>query len=254
MGWVLGVVTGVLVVVFLWGLIAPRSMWRSLVAWSVSDTYRNEPGGAAYGMRRVVSGVGLVAVLGITGVAVAGAAARAPGEPPAPSSLELMWGDVAPRVVNRIVVPVGEAPAGLVEVPIDAYQDFDDGIPSYVSLLPGFDLLGDDNVSGYVGTIPPIGNGALDFADLVVNVRGPLLCVPRAVVMFQTEESISIGVFYGLPTAEDGTETGDSVAGCPLDSPVTGSILIPLQLTEPVGDREVLSLDGSPIAEVPVID
>ncbi len=253
MGWVLGVVTGLLAAVFLWGLVAPRSMWRSLVGWSVSDTYRNEPGGATYGLRRVVSGAGLLAILGITGVAVVGAAERAPGDAPPPTALELMWGDVAPRVVNRIIVPVGEAPAGLVEVPIESYQDFDDGTPSYVSLLDEFTLLGDDDVPGYVGTVPPVGNGALDFADIVINVRGPLLCVPRAVVMFQTEESIRIGIFYGLPTSEDGVEA-DSVEGCSLASSVTGSVLIPLQLAEPVGDRAVLSLDGSPLAEVPPID
>lgn len=245
--------TGALGALLVWGLVAPRGMWRSVVGWSVADRYRDEPGGAAYGVRRLLAGVGVLGLITVATIGLVGAAGRTPGAAPAATPLQLMWGDVAPRIVNRVVVPVAAPAPGLVEVPIAAYQDFDDGIPPYVSLLPSYQYLGHDDMPGYVGTIPPVGNGALDFADLVIQVRGPLLCVPRDVVMFQTEESVSIGVFYGLPRHADGTE-GDSVAGCAIDATTTASVLIPLQLTDPLGDRPVLTLDGQPIAEVPVIE
>lgn len=253
MGWGLWVVTCVLGALLVWGLVAPRGMWRSVVGWSVADRYRDEPGGAAYGIRRVLAGIGVLGLIAVAAVGISGAAARTPGPPPQRTPLQLMWGPVEPRVVNRVVVPVAEPHPGLVEEPIAAYQDFDDGIPPYVSLLPNFRFLGHDDVPGFIGTIPPVGNGALDFADLVINVRGPLLCVPRDVVMFQTEESVRIGVYYGLPRHDDGTE-GDSAEGCAVDGSTTASVLIPLQLTDPIGDREVLTLDGQPIAEVPVVD
>lgn len=254
MGWVLGIAAFSLGLVLLWGLLAPRGQWRALASWSTSDPHQHEPGGTAYGFRRLVSGVGLVALLAVAGVSASSAIAQSPGEAPSETPLEAMWGSVEPRIVNRIVTPAAAAPGGLVEMPVLAYQSFDDGsIPSYLSGLREFELLGDAAPNGYVGDLPPVGNGALDFADLVINVRGPVLCIPRVVVMIQTETEVRVGVFYGRPPADDGAEA-DSVAGCPADSAVTGSLLIPIQLGGPLGDRPVVALDGTPISEVPVID
>lgn len=253
-GWVLGIAAFSLGLVLLWGLIAPRGQWRALVGWSVSDAHQYEPGGTAYGLRRLVSGIGLLGLVAVVGLSASAAIARSPGEAPPETPLEAMWGDVEPRIVNRIVTPAAAAPAGLVEFPVLAYQSFDDtGIPGYLSGLDEFELLGDADPNGYVGELPPVGNGALDFADLVINVRGPVLCVPRVIVMTETETEVRVGVFYGLPPADDGAEP-DSVAGCPADATITGSLLIPLQLGSPLGERPVVALDGTPISEIPVIE
>ncbi|MDO7881268.1 hypothetical protein [Antiquaquibacter soli] len=253
MGWVFGIVAFSLGLLFLWGLVAPRGQWRSLVGWSVADEHDAEPGGTAYGVRRLVSGLALVSLLAVVGVSASSAIARTPTQERPETPLQAMWGTVAPTVVNRIVTSAPGAPPGLVEIPVAAYQDFEDDIPGYVTRLREFELLGDADPNGLVGDLPPVGNGALDFADIVINVRGPILCIPRAVVLVQTDTEVRVGVYYGLPTADDGTER-DSVAGCPVDSTVTGSILIPLQLAAPLGERPVVALDGTPISEVPVIE
>lgn len=253
MGWIFGIVAFSLGLLFLWGLFAPRGQWRALAGWSVSDEHAHEPSGIAYGIRRLVSGVAVVSLLVIAGVYVSNSIGPGRAEERDETPLEAMWGPVAPTVVNRMITPGTAAPAGLVEIPIAAFQDFSDDIPSYVTKLRDFTLLGNPSPRGYVGENPPEGNGALDFADLVINVRGPLLCIPRAVVLFQSEVDVRIGVYYGLPANDDGTEP-DSIAGCPVDSAVTGSVLIPLQLAEPLGERPVLALDGTPISEIPTID
>ncbi|MGX5682545.1 hypothetical protein [Schumannella luteola] len=253
MGWVFGIVAFSLGLLFLWGLVAPRGQWRSLAGWSVADEHDSEPGGTAYGIRRLVSGLALVSLLAVVGVSASSALGRTPVQERPETPLEAMWGSVAPSVVNRIVTSAPGVPPGLVEIPVLAYQDFEDDIPSYVSRLPEFELLGDAAPNGLVGDLPPVGNGALDFADLVINVRGPLLCIPRSVVLIQNETEVRVGVFYGLPPADDGTEK-DNFAGCPVDSTVTGSLLIPLQLAAPLGDRPVVALDGTPISEVPIIE
>jgi hypothetical protein len=250
-GWVFGIAAFSLGLVFLWGLFAPRGQWRALAAWSVSDEHQHEPGGATYALRRVISGIGLVSLLAVAGVTASSALTRTPTDAPPETALQAMWGPVAPSVINRMVVPTGTVPAGLVEVPVLGYQSFDDGIPSYVVDLADFALLGNASPNGYVGDVPPVGNGALDFSDMVINVRGPLLCIPRVIVMTETETEIRVGAFYGLPINEDGTE-GDAATGCAA-SAVSASVLVPLQLSAPVGDRLVVALDGTPISEVPII-
>lgn len=253
MGWVFGIAAFSLGLVFLWGLVAPRGQWRALAGWSVADEHAHEPGGTTYGLRRLISAIGLISLLVVGGVTASTALARTPTDAPPETPLEAMWGPVAPSVINRMIVSAPSAPAGLVDTPVVAYQSFDDGIPSYVVQLPDFALLGEATPNGIVGDAPPVGNGALDFADLVLNVRGPILCIPRVVVFMETEQDVRVGVFYGLPPGDDGVER-DSIAGCPAESTVTGSVLIPLQLASPLGDRPVLALDGAPISEVPIIE
>lgn len=248
-----GVLAVLLTVFLLWTLFAPRGQWRALVGWSVGDIHRDEPSGTAYALRRLGAGIGLLGIVTVAALSAAPTLVSSQEQAPEKSAIELMWGDVRPDVVNRIITPVGTAPAGLVEMPILGYQSFEEETPSYVAQLDDFRLLGRITPPGYVGELPPIGNGALDFADLVVNVRGPLLCIPRQVVMFQSETSVQIAVYYGLPTGPDGAE-GDSVAGCPIDASVTGSVLIPLQLAAPLDGRPVLTLTGEEIPEVGIID
>lgn len=218
------------------------------MSWSAADPYRSEPGGAAYGVRRLISGAGVMALLGIVAITSISAVASQPDPPPTPSVVEQLWGAPEPRLVNRIVSTSGAAPAGLVEVPVLGYEDVEDDLPAYYARLKEFLYLGTEDIPGYIGILPDIGNGAFDFADLVINVRGPVLCVPRSVVMIETEETVQIAVYYGRPDPADGS-VPDNVVECPTASGVTGSVLIPLALASELGDRTVESLDGTPIRE-----
>lgn len=255
MAWVFGIVAAALTAFLSWTLISPRGQWRALIGWSVGDIHRDEPSGTAYALRRLGAALSLLGILAVAAFAAAPVIRdQIPSEPDtAESPIELMWGPVQPVVVNRIVVPVSAGSPGLVEMPVLGYQSFADGTPTYVTRLSDFRLLGRDNPPGLVGDLPPIGNGALDFADIVINVRGPLLCVPREVVVAEFELDIRIAVYYGLPRNPDGTE-GDSVAACSADAPVTTSVLIPLQLSAPLGDRAILDFAGDQIPEVGIIE
>ncbi len=219
------------------------------MSWSASDPYRSEPGGAAYGIRRLISGAGLLALLGIASVASISAVAGQPGPQPRPSTVEQLWGKPDPRLVNRIVSTAGTVPEGLIEVEVLAYENVEDDLPDYYARLKEFRYLGADGIPGYIGRPPGFGDGAFDFADIVINVRGPVLCVPRSLVMVETYQAIQIAVYYGRPDPADGS-TPDNTTECSTDSSVTGSVLIPLSLANPVGDRTVEQLDGTPIREV----
>ena len=58
MGWFFSILAITLGIIFVWGVFAPRSQWRALSAWSVSDEHAHEPGGTAYGWRRFLSALG----------------------------------------------------------------------------------------------------------------------------------------------------------------------------------------------------
>jgi hypothetical protein len=251
-------------VVFLWGVLSPRSQWRALSGWSVSDPHVNEPGGAAYFVRRLLSGVGLLGLAGVmllTSTSLIGPLRTAP---PA-DEVELMWGAPAPHYVERVFQTYSEPVAGLAPMPLLAYQGFEEDIdkPDYFLRLDRFSLLGEEDIPGYIGVPPDEGFSAIGFADLVVQARGPLLCIPREALVIETEESVTIAVYYGLPNPpptidEDGIEVAapqpDHVAGCPVDDAVTASVLIPVNLSAPLGERTVLTLDGEELREVPVPD
>lgn len=252
MSFAFGVIAATLGIVFLWGIFAPRSQWRALAGWSTSDPHRSEPDGAAYTVRRLLSGLGVLALVTVVLVSAApvllsGAQPMAPGL----STVEQMWGKPAPQIVNRSIKPLQAPPAGLVEFPILGYQPFDEetGSPEYLARLTTFTRLGVQQIPGYIGTLPDVGFSGVDFAEMVVNTRGPILCIPRQAVVIETDTTVQIGIFYGLPDSTDGSAV-DHVAGCPVDSTLTGSVLIPIPLSAPVGDREVQALDGSPLTEV----
>ena len=249
-------------VVFLWGVFAPRSQWRALSGWSVSDPHVNEPGGAAYLARRLLSGMGLVGLATVMFVTSTAGMTPIRSAPPM-DDIERMWGSPAPQFVERVFLTYSEPPAGLVEMPVIAYQAFEEDVdkPDYFLRLDRFTLLGESDIPGYIGQPPDEGFSAIGFADLVVQVRGPLLCIPREALVVETEDAVTIAIYYGLPDPErsrdeDGTEVEapapDHVAGCSTDDPVTASLLIPVDLANPVGDRTVLTVDGDRIREVPV--
>lgn len=235
-----------------------------LSAWSVSDPYVHEPGGASFGWRRLLSGVG---VLGIGAVAVLGSGpgllAVIPAEEPPVPALQQMWGLPSPQLVDRAVYGTVSPPAGLVELPVRSYQDLDaeDEVPQYLLDLPHFSRLGVENPPGYIGSAPEKGFSGVGPADLIVNVRGPVLCIPREAVVIETETTVQIAIYYGLPDPKAGSGDDDTappapdhIAGCRADDPVTGSVLIPITLAAELGDRTVQALDGSEIRRVDVVE
>jgi hypothetical protein len=62
---------------------------------------------------------------------------------------------------------------------------------------------------------------------------------------------VQIGIYYGLPDPADGSVV-DHTKGCPPGAPVTASLLIPIALSAPVGDRQVQALDGTPLPGVAI--
>lgn len=256
MGWIFGILAVTLGIVFVWGLVAPRSQWRVLSAWSVSDEHAHEPGGTAYGWRRFVSGVGVLAMAAVVGVAASSAIADLPSQaaPPADRIAD-MWGTPHPDIVDRMISPVAAESGGLVLLPTLGYQEFDeeDGIPDYLDGLDAYEYLGKLEVPGLIGAIPDVGFSGLDFANIVVHVRGPILCVPRQVVVLESETAVKIGVYYGAPDPADGS-VPDNATACAVDPSVTSSVLIPLALSAPVGDRVVTNLDDTEIENVPAPD
>ena len=263
---VFGVLAVSLGIFFLWGLVAPQSQWRVLAAWSVSNPYANEPGGASYGWRRLLSGLGVLGIAIVTVLsATPGLLAALPKEERVVSPIEQMWGAPAPQMVNRAVYGSATVPEGLVEVPVRGYQDLDelDDLPDYLLGLRTFMLLGDDAPAGYIGSPPADGFSGLGPADLVVNVRGSVLCIPREAVVIETETTVQIAIYYGLPdpavdpNAPEGAAppaAPDHVAGCPADDPLTGSVLIPITLSVELGDRTVETLTGDTIRKVELVE
>lgn len=262
MTWVFGIIAVTLGIFFLWGLVSPRSQWRVLTAWSVSDPHSHEPGGAAYGWRRLLSAVG---VLGLGAVGIVSVTpdllSALPQEGPLVTPVEEMWGSPTPQLVDRSVRGSTTPPATFIEVPVLGYQDLDelDEVPLYLIDMKHFSLLGDGSPAGYIGSYPGDGYSGVGPADLVVNVRGPVLCIPREAVVLETDTSVQIAVYYGLPEgepAEDGTPAPapDHAAGCPADAAVTGSVLIPITLNAELGDRTVETTGGEPIRKVELPD
>lgn len=253
MAWIFGTIAATLGLLFLWGLFAPRSQWLTLTAWSVSDPHAHEPGAAGFGMRRLASAVGLIGLASVGFVAAASFIDRLPRPPVPPTPVQAMWGTPDPHVINRVVRGLSSPPDGLVAVPVLDYQAFPTtGAPSYLTRLNTYSLLGLGAVPGLIGAAPGAQAAAIDTAELVVHVRGPILCIPRAAVVIESDTTVKIGLYYGLPDSADGSPV-DNTKGCPTDSSVTASVLIPIDLTAPVGDRIVESLDGTELPSVKVV-
>lgn len=253
MGWVFGALAATLGLIFFWGVFAPRSQWRALAAWSVSDEHAQEPGGAAYGWRRLLSAAGLVGIAAVFVVSATAAMGTPQRSVPDPTRVDLMWGSPNPSLVDRILSPLPAAPGGLVEMPILAYQAYDERVPSYLFGLRTFAYLGAIDFPGYLGTVPDVGVSSLDSTDLVVYVRGPVLCVPRAIVIVESEEDVRVAVYYGVLDPREGPAP-DQVAACPLDATLSSSVLIPIDLQTPLGDRVLITLDGTEIRNEPLLE
>ena len=251
MSWVIGALAVVLGAVCAWGVISPRGQWRVLWAWSVSGEAANEPGGAAYGFRRLVFGLGLLSAVTVFIVNVATPLTLETRTARPPSAVVEMWGDPRPTLINRLITTTPAPAGGLVAPQVLGYQSFADDIPDYIATLDDFSLLGNFDAPGYVGILPPVGNAAVDFADLVVHVRGSVLCIPRVVTMIETDETVQIAVYYGAPDTSPAAV--DQLAACS-DETLTSSVLVPLQLSTALGERTVTTLEGDEIPEIDLIE
>lgn len=249
------VVLASLGIVFLWGFLAPRSQWRALISWSYRDPYLNEPTGLAYGLYRAVSVIGITAMV-VSGVLVYHVERKAPPAPPAPATAaELMWGTPEPVVVNRVITPVSKVPAGLVSQPILGYQDITgmNRQPPYLFSLKHFMVPMATTENGFIGVDPSVSLMALDSSRLVVRVEGDPQCFPHAAIVRQTGPTVVVAVYYGraLP---DPSSPPDNLGDCQVRASARNiSTIIPLRLTDPLGARNVIALDGSPIRKVEIL-
>lgn len=242
-------VAALLALCFVWGLFWPRSQWRTLASWSRRDPDATEPGPVAYGVQRGISGLGIVTFVVVGAFVVADYVRSLPEPEPKPSALQTMWGTApVPQFVNRVVSPAAVADAALVAEDIVAYQVVDNvkHLPRYLAFLEFYDPPGDD--ARYIGQSPSTGFSALDSAELVLNLRPKAQCVPLEAVIIETETAVQIGVYSGVASPMgEGLPDDAFCAGGSLIGP---SLLLPINLANPLGERVLQNLDGSPITVV----
>lgn len=247
------VLSGSLGVLFLWGLLSPRSQWRMLISWSYRDPHANEPTGSAYGLYRFIAALG-IATMVVSGVMVYQARqSDLPSVPVQPTVVERMWGIPAPLIVNRVVDPLGSAPKGLVDQPILGYQvvDGQHRQPLYLFGLRTFSLEAATTENGLIGSEPAAGLAALDTAELVVKVAGDPQCFPHEAVVLEGVTTVRIAIYYGQASPADGSNEGN-VAECNTKASAQSvSTLLPITLENALGDRELQTLEGDPILLVP---
>ncbi|MCC7128734.1 MAG: hypothetical protein IT192_07960 [Microbacteriaceae bacterium] len=241
-----------LAVLLLWGVIAPRSLWKVAASWSYRNPHFDEPTGSAFALSRFIASAGLTALLIAGFVSWQVWLSRQPVPPPPPTQVELMWGKPEPAVVNRVITGTTSIPTGLISQPILGFQPVkgQNRQPVYLFDLKNFDLKDATDANGLAGHPPSPGLLALDTADLVVKVTGDSRCFPHEVVVRETATQVQIGVYYGQKKPTDGSND-DQVANCLVTSnPQNLPTLIPIQLQEPLDKRAVVDMNGYPIFEV----
>jgi hypothetical protein len=243
-------------IVFLWGLLAPRSQWRVLVSWSYRDPHANEPTGSAYLLYRVIAALGIATMI-VSGVLAYRSHLDAqPGPSAPPTAVERMWGSPEPLVVNRVFGSVAKPPKDLVSQPILGYQAVSGKTrqPLYLFSLKTFRLDAATTENGYIGTDPTPGLVALDTADLVVRVAGDPQCFPHKAIVRENEDTVEIAVYYGQANPADGAEKGELAQCGTRASGLSVSTLLPISLASPLGTRTVVTLDGDAIRRVDLIE
>jgi len=248
--WLWGAGAALLGAILLWGLISPRSQWRVLVGWSTSDPDRAEPGDSVHGLTRLISCIGLLAVLGVIGGQAWSAFADRP-QPAIPlTPVERMWGRPVPGLVDRFVVPIAQIPEDLVLGPLEGYEAIDRGwAPDYLVGVPRWTFLGEARPEGLIGVYPGDGFTGYGVSDLIVAASGPMNCIPRLAVVVESESQLEVAVAWGLPGAAD----QDHVAACAIrEGELLQTVLVPVQLSGAVEGRAVVTFDGVPL--VPRLD
>lgn len=247
------VVLGGLTILTLWGFAAPRSQWRVLTGWSHRDASGDEPGAVIVGIHR------LVAAIALAGLAVGGASIVSGLVDPSGQAsqrtitdpVRLLWGTPDPTVANRVFVPVTIAPAGLTRETALRFQAVSakTRTPGYLFSLATYSRPHPSATDGYLGAYPSVGLSALDTADTVVQVRADSRCTPQQVLVVESGTAIVIAVYYGRPVGES---LDAKALAAPCDAKASGdkssSVLIPIDLGAPVGNRAVLNLEGTPIS------
>lgn len=242
-------------VVFLWGLLAPRSQWRMLVSWSYRDPHANEPSGSAYTLYRVVAALGIATMVASGLLAYRSWADNQPPPPTPPTAVERMWGTPDPVVLNRVIRSAQAVPTDLVKQPILGYQVVSGQTrqPPYLFGLDVFHLGAATTENGYIGTDPPAGLVALDTAGIVVWVAGDPLCFPHAAIVREEKDAVRVGIFYGRADLPDGSNA-ERLTDCNTRASARNvPVLIPLPLETPLRDRAVLTLGGDAIRSIPLI-
>lgn len=136
-----------------------------------------------------------------------------------------------------------------------------DGPPAYLLDVPRYSRLGVAVPPGLVGNYPGDGFTAAGSAEILINVLGPLLCIPREVVIEETETTVRIAVYFGLPDAPDapagsvpeaeaGAAAAAAAAACQQDAPIKESLLMSLELSAELGDRSVETATGIAIPRI----
>ena len=258
MSWLAVSIAVALTCLAFWGLVHPRSQWRVLQSWSASDTHRAEPGGASYRARRILSGIALLAVASVL-LSTALPKLIEPRNESAPTLIEEMWGSPEPRLLDRVVGAGATVPEGMVAATIFGYQAIGaDGPPVYLLDVPRYSRLGVAVPPGLVGNFPGDGFTAAGSAEILINVLGPLLCIPRAVVIEETETTVRIAVYFGPPDAPDAPAgsvpeaeaEAAAAAACQQDAPIKESLLMPIELSVELGDRSVETATGIAIPRI----
>lgn len=246
----------VLAILFLWGTVAPRSQWRLLISWTYREPHTDAPSGWAVSLHRVIAAIGIAGLLAGGGIAWQRYLDALPEPPAPPSAVEQMWGDADTVVVNRIVTTTTRVPPELVRVDPSAYHAMDGQRrqPTYLFQMETLELPEGEDAGGLVGEQPSPGLVALDMARVVVLATADARCVPRQVFMQEGPSSVRVAVYFGRPDLPDGTVDPEGIDACAPGSRGARSVLIPLQLASPLGERLVTDLDGVPLRRAPIIN
>lgn len=245
----------VLGVLFVWGVLAPRSQWRLLLSWTYREPQTDAPSGWAFGLQRVIAALGIAGLLAGGGLAWQRHLDSLPEAPPPPNPIAQMWGDSATVVVNRVITASDHVPKGLVRVDPSAYHAMDGQRrqPAYLFSMPTLGVPHGEDAGGLVGEEPSAGLVGLDTASVVVLVSADAACIPREVFLQEGPSTVRVAVYFGRPDLPDGTEHWSGRDACAPGSSRARSLLIPLPLASPLGERLVTDLNGVPLRRAPII-
>ena len=243
-------------ILFVWGVLAPRHQWNSLIAWTRDNPRDTEPGPMAYRLVRLLSLVGIVALtFGPVTTLIGGVSFREPPATASLTSLEKVWGQPRPVLLDRVFTAARTPSKALVQQEITGYQLIDNvhRVPNYLFSAKALRDTGMAALPGFLGVVPRAGSTALATASFIVHVRGDDRCIPQQVGVVEAVDSVRVGVFFGHPTTAGSAASPRGPACDPAPS-VTRSraFLIPVDLAAPLNDRAIQSLSAKPISTVPL--
>ncbi|MFC7581800.1 hypothetical protein ACFQ23_02470 [Schaalia naturae] len=242
----------------LWVLIAPRSAWRRTMAWRFRRPADPVPGAPQLRGWRVGAAFALIAILAAGTVLARGAVQRREADERG-RDVRLTWGyrPVGYLGSDRVsLVPDGlglaaqsgeeepppEEDAVSVTTAPDLWMPVDDEerLPAYMwHLADGVGGRYPDGVA--LRSAPPEG------VDLVVRYPGRVSADCPAVELAVREEADLIVVGFGRWVHLDRYGIGEPVPARCADADDGQIALVGIDLSSPVGDREVVGPDGAPV-------